>query len=70
MTQSKPFTMLAALIFAVVALVHLFRLWSQFRIVFGTHTVPVWVSIIGFLVPAILAVMLYREARRVSGGKA
>jgi hypothetical protein len=55
--------MLAALIFAVVALLHLFRLWSQFTVVFGSHTIPTWVSIIGFIVPGILAVMLYREAR-------
>ena len=63
MSQSKPFTMLAALIFAVVALIHLFRLWSKFNVVFGTHSIPVWVSIIGFVVPGVLAIMLYREAR-------
>jgi uncharacterized integral membrane protein len=63
MNGTKPFTMLASVIFAVVALIHLFRLWSRFHVVFGTHAVPVWVSIIGFVVPGILSVMLYREAR-------
>jgi hypothetical protein len=59
----KPFTTIAANIFALDALVHLCRLIRPFAVVIGGCSVPQWASIIGLLVPAGLAVMLWREAR-------
>lgn len=65
--MSKPFTWIAAAIFALIALIHLYRMLSHFRVVIGSHVIPQWVSILGFVIPAILSWMLCREARGTRG---
>ena len=60
----KPFTTLAILVFAIIALAHIYRLVRPFELVVAGTTIPVWVSGIGAVVAALLAVMLSREARR------
>ena len=64
MTASRPFTLIAALIFAIMAVVHVYRLATDFQIVVGSHAIPIGVSWIATAVTALLAVMLFREARR------
>jgi hypothetical protein len=61
--MTKPFTMLAALIFTCVALVHVYRLYKQFPVMIGSHSIPMWASYLGILIPGLLAVMLYRESK-------
>jgi len=63
MTRSRPFTTFAAIIFAVIALAHLYRLFTNFQIILGSHMIPIWMSYAGVLIPGILAVMLFRESR-------
>jgi chromate transport protein ChrA len=60
----KPFTTLAAIVFAIMALVHLYRLIWGLEIVVQGHSVPQWVSAVGLIVAAILALMVWRESRR------
>ena len=60
----KPFTTLAAGVFALMAAVHLYRLVRPFDVAVGGTPVPQWASIVALLVTALLAVMLWREARR------
>ena len=60
----KPFTTLAILVFALVALAHLFRLIRPFQVIVGSHTLPEWISIVGLLVAGGLSFMLWRENRR------
>lgn len=60
----KPFTMLAILLFALIALAHLYRLVRPFEVVVAGTPLPQWVSIMGLLVTAGLALMLWRESRR------
>ena len=60
----KPFTTLAAFVFAVMALVHLYRLIRPFEVVVGGMAVPQWLSIVACLVTGGLALMLWRESRR------
>ena len=60
----KPFTTLAVIVFAVVALAHLFRLLRPFDVVIGSHVLPQWLSIVGLVVAGGLSLMLWREARR------
>jgi hypothetical protein len=67
MTRSKPFTWIAATIFALMALVHIVRLFTHFQIIVGSHEIPQWVSFVGIIVPAGLSWMLCREARGTSG---
>lgn len=60
----KPFTMLAAAIFALIALAHAYRLATGCEVVVNGTTVPMWLSWVGLVVAAGLAVMVWREARR------
>jgi hypothetical protein len=64
MTARRPFTTLAAAIFLLMALVHLYRLLFGFDVtVAGTH-VSQTVSWLALAFTGLLAAMLYREARR------
>jgi hypothetical protein len=67
MTRSKPFTWIAAAIFALVAVVHIIRVVTDFQVVIGSHSVPRWCSYVGIVIPALLSWMLCREARGTTG---
>ena len=60
----RPFTFIASIIFAVMAIVHVIRLFTYFQIVAGSHVIPMWVSWLGVVIPGILAWGTYRESRR------
>ena len=60
----KPFTALAAVIFGLMALLHAYRIATQFQVIVGSHTIPQEVSWVGLIVTAILSFGLFREARR------
>ncbi len=59
----KPFTKLAAVLLGIVALAHLYRIVRPFDVVVAGQLVPEWVSLVGLVVPGVLAVMLWRESR-------
>jgi hypothetical protein len=59
----KPFTAIAILLFAIMALVHLYRLVRPFTVVIAGTAIPQWVSIVAVLVTGGLALMLWREAK-------
>ena len=59
----KPFTTLAVLIFALIALVHVYRLIRPFEVMVAGTPVPQWVSIVGLVVAGGLALMVWRESR-------
>ena len=61
---NKPFTTIAAILFACAALLHLFRLFRHFQVVFGSHEISQTVSIVAVVVAAIMAWGLFRESRR------
>ena len=60
----KPFTTIAAIVFAIMALAHLYRLVAPFELVIGSCHVPQWVSIVALIVAGGLSAMLFRESRR------
>ena len=64
MNSRRPFTLLAAALFAVMALIHIYRLATNFQIILGNHSLPMTASWIALLATGILAVMLYRESQR------
>jgi hypothetical protein len=64
MTNARPFTLIAAIIFAMVALVHLYRLADGFEVIIGGRQLGVAASIAGLLIGGLLSVMLFRESRR------
>jgi hypothetical protein len=67
MYRSKPFTWIAAAIFALMAIVHVIRIFTNFRVVIGSHEMPMWCSYVGVVIPAFLSWMLCREARGTTG---
>ena len=69
MNRSKPFTWLAAIVFALGAIIHIVRVFTHFRVVLGTHVIPMWVSYVAIVVAAFLSWMLCREARGAAAGE-
>jgi hypothetical protein len=62
-TSVKPVSLIAVLVFAVVAIAHLVRLLFQVELVVGGSVVPLWVSVVGLFLAAALAFGLFREGR-------
>jgi len=62
-TRSRPFTLIAAIIFGLMALVHIYRLFTQFQVIAGSHSIPMWASYIAIVVAGLLSWGLFRESR-------
>ncbi len=62
----KP-TLIAAIILAAIALLHLLRLLLGWALIVGDLVIPMWPSVLVVLVFGLLSVLLWREARGVSG---
>ena len=60
----KTFFIVAGIIFALVALVHLARIYMDWPVVIGEWSVPIWVSWIGLVVAGGLAIFGLRLAAR------
>jgi hypothetical protein len=60
----KPFTTLATIFLALIALVHLYRLIRPFEVVVQGYALPQWASAVGLIVAGGLSLMLWRESRR------
>ncbi len=60
----KPFTTLAAIVFALLATVHLLRFIQSWPVSINGIAIPVWLSAVAFVLTALLSVMLWREGRR------
>jgi hypothetical protein len=67
MKRSTPFTWIAAAIFAVMAIAHIYRLIQPFEVTIGSCSLPQWVSAVAAVITAGLSWMLCREARGTSG---
>ena len=60
----KPATLVATIFFFVVAVLHLVRLFYHVELTVNGATVPMWLSVFGFLFTGGLAIMMWRENRR------
>lgn len=60
----KPFTTIAAVIFAIMALVHAYRIAVGFPVSVAGTEIGQGVSWIGLVVTAVLSFGLFREAKR------
>lgn len=60
----NAFTGIAAVLFALMAVVHLLRLISGWEVIIAGLAVPVWISLPVLIVFAGLALMLWREGQR------
>jgi len=61
--MTRPFTLIAAILFSLAALLHLYRMFKHFQIVVGSHEISQTVSIIALVVAAVMAIGLFRESR-------
>lgn len=59
----KTGTLLAIIVFTVVALAHLYRLVSGTEILLDGAIVPQWVSVPGILAPGLIAWVLWKESK-------
>ena len=60
----KPFTAIAVIFFALVAVLQLARFMLSWEVTVNGMIIPVWASGIAFLFAVIVAVQLWREAHR------
>jgi len=58
----KPFTTVAVVFLALIAVVHLLRLFAGWEVTVVGFVVPVWWSALGLLIAGGLALMVWREA--------
>jgi hypothetical protein len=59
----KTGSLLAMLLLTLVAIAHLLRLVTSTDVTVGGWIVPQWVSVMGVIVPAAIAFLLWRENR-------
>ena len=62
--MKKPFSTIAVVVFAVIALAHACRVVEGWEVVIAGRIIPVWVSGPAVLVFGGLAFMVWREARK------
>jgi hypothetical protein len=62
----KPFTTLSVFVFSIVALLQLVRAIAGWEITIDGASVPIWASIVAFVIATLLAISLWREAHRPS----
>jgi hypothetical protein len=60
----KPITTIVVIILIVISIAQFLRLIFQVEIIAAGFHVPVWLSIFGFIVPLVLALLLWRENKR------
>ena len=60
----KPYSAVASVLFALVALVQLLRLVLGWTVVVNGASIPLWASAVACFVAAGLAAMVWREARQ------
>jgi len=59
----KPVTTIVVLLLVAISIAHLLRLILQVDIVANGMNIPIWLSILGCIVPTVPAFMLWRENR-------
>jgi flagellar biosynthesis protein FliR len=61
----KPVTTIVVILLIAISIAHLLRVVLQVNIVANGVNIPIWLSILGCIVPATLAFMLWRENRKL-----
>jgi multisubunit Na+/H+ antiporter MnhF subunit len=59
----KPFTKIAAVLFGVAGLVHLYRIIFPFRVTIGEFEVPALASVVFLVLAIILCIGLWKESK-------
>jgi hypothetical protein len=59
----KTGSLLAVIVFVLVAVAHLLRVVSGTEVVVGGVDIPQWVSVLGVIVPGLIAWLLWKESK-------
>jgi hypothetical protein len=59
----KPFTTIAIVVFALICVMHILRVFLGWEAEINHTVIPIWVSIAGALGSGVLAVMLWKESK-------
>jgi len=62
--NTKPYLIITAVIFVIVAVVHLLRLIYQWPVQIGTVIMPMWASCAGLVVASVLFVWAFLLLRK------
>ncbi|PIV40355.1 MAG: hypothetical protein COS28_09405, partial [Nitrospirae bacterium CG02_land_8_20_14_3_00_44_33] len=57
------FTKIAIAVFSLVAVLHLLRVIFGWEVIVSGIIIPLWISVVGFIIAAGLAVLLWREMK-------
>jgi hypothetical protein len=60
----KPVTTIVVILLSAISIAQLLRLIFQMDIIANGVTIPLWLSIFGCIIPAVLAFLLWRENRK------
>jgi hypothetical protein len=60
----KPVTTIVVILLSAISFAHLLRIILQVDIVANGVNIPVWLSILVCIIPAVMAFMLWRENRK------
>ncbi len=60
----KPFTYIAVVLFSIISFAHILRLFIKWEVTVNGMTIPIWISVPGFLITAGLALMLWKESHK------
>lgn len=55
----------AGVIFCIVALMHLLRLFYRSQVIIAGRTIPIWISVIGFIIPLMLAIWMFVASQQL-----
>ena len=59
--MKKPASFVAAIVFWLIALAQLLRLFFRVQVTAGSHDIPLWLSAVAFIVLGTLGMWLWRE---------
>jgi hypothetical protein len=64
----KPATTIVTILLVSISAAHLLRLIFQVEIIVGGFHMPAWLSLFGFIIPLVLALLLWREDKKIDIG--
>jgi hypothetical protein len=62
LSYDRSYMVISGVIFGIVAIIHLLRVINGWALVLGQYSVPMWVSWLGAVVPALLCIWAFRLA--------
>ncbi len=60
----RPVTTIVVILLLIISFAQLLRLFFQVEVIAAGINVPVWLSVFGFIIPALLAFLLWRENKK------